>query len=65
VTATARKIAVLFYNSLRYGMKYHDPGATLYEERYRSRVIGNLQRRAKALGFSLHELPAEPVVAVS
>jgi hypothetical protein len=50
VTATARKIAVLFYNSLRYGMAYHDPGATQYEERYRSRVIGNLQRRAKAFG---------------
>jgi hypothetical protein len=46
-------------------MKYDDPGATLYEERYRNRVIGNLQRRAKAFGFSLHELPAEPEVAVS
>ena len=50
VTATARKIAVLFYNSLRYAMVYHDPGAMQYEERYRSRVIGNLQRRAKAFG---------------
>jgi hypothetical protein len=49
VTATARKLAVLFYNALRHGMAYHDPGAAQYEERYRSRVIGNLQRRAKAL----------------
>jgi transposase len=65
VTATARKIAVLFYNSLCYGMKYHDPGATQYEERYRTRVIGNLQRRAKAFGFTLQELPAKPDVAVS
>lgn len=65
VTATARKIAVLFYNSLRHGMAYHDPGATQYEERYRSRVIGNLQRRAKAFGFILHEMPAEPDMAVS
>jgi len=65
VTATARKIAVLFYNSLRYGMAYHDPGATQYEERYRNRVIGNLQRRAKAFGFSLQELPPEPNMAVS
>jgi transposase len=39
-------------------MAYHDPGASQYEERYRSRVIGNLQRRAKALGFALHELAA-------
>lgn len=65
VTATARKIAVLFYNSLRYGMTYHDPGATQYEERYRSRVICNLQRRAKAFGFSLLEIPPEPDMAVS
>lgn len=65
VTATARKIAVLFDNSLRYGMAYHDPGASQYEERYRSRVIGNLQRRAKVFGFSLKELPPEPDMAVS
>jgi len=65
VTATARKIAVLFYNSLRYGMAYHDPGATRYEEQYRSRVIGNLQRRAKTFGFTLQEMPAEPDMSVS
>jgi transposase len=34
VTATARKIAVLFYNILRHGMTYADPGASYYEERY-------------------------------
>lgn len=65
VTATARKIAVLFYNSLRHGMAYHDPGAYRYEEQYRSRVIGNLQRRAKAFGFALQEIPAEPAGSVS
>ena len=27
VTATARKIAVLFYNAMRFGMEYQDPGA--------------------------------------
>ena len=56
---------MLFYNSLRHGMAYHDPGASQYEERYRSRVIGNLQRRAKASGFILHKMPAEPDTAVS
>lgn len=54
VTATARKIAMLFYNTLRYGMRYADPGAAQYEERYRQRAIVNLRRRAEALGFSLH-----------
>src|SRR2546425_7304107 len=53
VTATARKIAVLFYNAVRHGMDYADPGASYYEERYRRRVLTNLQRRAKAFGYVL------------
>lgn len=58
VTATARKIATLFYNTLRHGMSYADPGASYYEERYRARVLSNLQRRAKSLGYILQEAPA-------
>jgi len=37
VTATARKIAVLFYNALRHGAAYVDPGVDYYEERFRRR----------------------------
>ena len=55
VTATARKIAVLFYNAVRHGMAYSDPGTSYYEERYRARVLANLRRRAKSLGFVLQE----------
>jgi transposase len=55
ITATARKIGVLFYNSLRHGMAYADPGAGYYEDRYRQRVLSNLQRRAKSLGFVLQQ----------
>lgn len=55
VTATARKIAVLFYNTLRHGMAYADPGASYYEERYRRRVLANLERRAKSLGYVIHQ----------
>ena len=57
VTATARKIAVLFYNTLRFGMNYVDPGVAYYEERYRERVLKNLVRRADTLGYSLHQKP--------
>lgn len=53
VTATARKLAVLFYRALRFGMTYADPGAPYYEERYKRRVIDSLQRRARRLGFTL------------
>jgi transposase len=55
ITATARKIAVLFYNTLRHGMSYADPGASYYEERYRQRVLSNLKRRAKSMGFVLQQ----------
>lgn len=55
VTATARKIAVIFYNSLRYGAAYVDPGVDYYEERYRRRTLDNLRRRAQSLGFQLVE----------
>jgi transposase len=55
VTATARKLAVLFYKALRFGMAYADPGVSAYEARYRQRVVQHLQRRAKSLGFTLVE----------
>ena len=42
VTATARKIAILFYNAMRFGMQYKDPGADQYERNYRDRVIRNI-----------------------
>lgn len=61
VTATARKIAVLFYNAMRYGMDYRDPGADHYEQQYRDRVIKQLHRRAAQLGYALQprETPTE------
>src|SRR3954471_3087572 len=66
VTATARKIGVLFYNMLRHGMDYADPGASAYEARYRQRVLSNLRRRAKSLGYILHKAdPAPTAMAVS
>jgi transposase len=60
VTATARKIAVLFYNAVRHGMEYVDPGASFYETRYRARVVDNLHRRAKAFGFVLQPMESTP-----
>jgi len=55
VTATARKIAVLFYNAMRFGIDYQDPGAAHYEQKYRERVIKQLHRRAAEFGFTLKE----------
>jgi hypothetical protein len=63
VTATARKIAVLFYNTLRHRLS-KDPGADHYEQQC-SRVLANLQRRAKSLRFVLQAIPADAKPAVS
>lgn len=53
VTATARKLAILFYRVMRFGMQYQDPGIDQYEQRYRERVVKQLERRAARFGFSL------------
>jgi transposase len=53
VTATARKLAVLFYNALRFGMTYVDPGEDHYAETYKRRVVHQLHRRAKQMGLKL------------
>jgi transposase len=52
-TATARKIAVIYYSMLRYGTEYVEKGQQWYDEQYRSRVERNLRRRAADLGFQL------------
>ena len=56
VTATARKIAVLFYNTMRFGAAYKDPGADYYEAAYRERVVKQLHRRAADFGFRLETI---------
>jgi transposase len=58
LTATARKIAILFYRAMRFGMRYEDPGADQYEQRYRERVVRQLQRRAAHFGFALQPMEA-------
>ncbi|MDQ5853274.1 MAG: IS110 family transposase [Chloroflexota bacterium] len=53
VTATAHKLARLIYSMLKHGTAYVDAGQDYYERQYRERVMQNLTRRAKALGFVL------------
>jgi transposase len=56
ITATAHKLARLVYTMLKHGTAYVDAGQEYYEERYRSRVVQNLKRKAQELGFSLVEI---------
>jgi hypothetical protein len=53
ITATARKLATIVYAMLKNGTSYVDVGQDYYEERYQTRIIQNLKRKAKHLGFEL------------
>ena len=53
ITATAHKLARIFYHMLKYGQEYNDPGQDYYELKYQERVIKNLQRKAKEFGMEL------------
>ena len=55
ITATAHKLARLIYAMLKHGTAYVDAGQECYEERYRSRVLQNLKRKAREMGFKLVE----------
>jgi transposase len=53
VTATARKLAVLFYSLLKTGSAFVERGAQHYETHYHNRVMMNLKKRAKQMGYEL------------
>ena len=53
ITATARKLAILVYRTLKDGLLYQDPGAAAYTAHHRARVLRHLRQRAATLGFAL------------
>lgn len=53
ITATAYKIAKLFYLMLKTKRPYEDVGQAAYDERFRARRIRSLNRMAAELGFQL------------
>ena len=66
ITATARKLAILVYRTLKHDLRYQDPGAAAYDAQHRLHVLRRLRQRAASFGFSLlnretGELLAAPV----
>jgi hypothetical protein len=55
LTATAHKLAKLFYRILRYGDDYVDQGEQKYQEQIRDRQLRALRRRAATLGYQITE----------
>lgn len=53
ITATARKIAVVFYSMIKEGEEYVEAGVQQYEEKYKARLVNGMQKRASDLGYML------------
>jgi transposase len=53
VTATAHKLARVYYRLVKNGEEYVEAGARAYEEKHRQRVVSNLEKRARSLGYEL------------
>jgi len=57
ITATAHKLARIFYCLWSKGMSYEDLGANYYETQYRKRIISNMRKKAKQLGLTIEFKP--------
>jgi hypothetical protein len=53
ITATAHKLARLFYQMWSSGSDYIDPGMDYYEQQYHERVLHNFKKKAQSLGFEV------------
>lgn len=53
VTATARKIAVIYYSMLKHGTNYVEVGLAAYEQKYQQRRLKGMQKQALAMGYHL------------
>lgn len=53
ITATARKIAILVYRTLKGELVYRDSGANEYDAQHRKRILRTLRQRAETLRFAL------------
>lgn len=53
ITATAHKLAKTIYRMLATGEDYRELGENYYEQHYQDRVLKNLKKRAKEMGYAL------------
>jgi hypothetical protein len=63
ITATAHKLARIFYRLWSSGGAYDDPGVNYYEQRYQEQIIKRLHKKAKAMGFDLVAAPSTQIVS--
>jgi transposase len=63
ITATAYKLAVIFYTMLTKGTAFVERGQDYYERAYQARILKSLDRRARELGYSLVKHEPAPAAA--
>jgi transposase len=62
VMATARKLAVQYYNLMKYGVNYVEQGIEKYEEMQKNRLEQFLIKKSQELGFQLVNIETGEVV---
>jgi len=63
ITATAHKLARIFYRMWITSQAYADLGSDFYENRYKGRMLRNITKRARELGYDAVLQPIEQRVA--
>ncbi len=63
ITATAQKLARLISSMLKHGTASVRRGMNAYAQPYRDRVVKQMTRRAKALGYTLVKAPEGAAVS--
>jgi transposase len=63
ITATAHKLARIFYRMWTTRQSYVDIGSDYYENRHKERVLRNITKRARELGYNAVLQPIEQRVA--
>jgi len=57
ITATAHKIARLFYTLWTTKESYKDLGADYYDQQYKQLTLKHISKKAESFGYQLVELP--------
>ena len=59
--ATARKLAVLYYDAMRHNLTYVERGLAAYEKANHERQQRQLEKRAAEMGFALTPINAQTI----
>ncbi|MFN0035766.1 MAG: IS110 family transposase [Saprospiraceae bacterium] len=61
IKATARKLAVYFYNFMKHGSGFVEKGIEEYEKKYRLQIMNSLKKTIRKFQFDAYELEMIPV----